>query len=427
MLIAEPFPFTLLSLPRYAAILGIDPVHFQGAYGTSIFPLVNRCSDVWPRYSWQNSDMVSQMDLALEIGNAEKEIAEQLGWFPAPWWIAQEPHMMPRFHRPEYFDSGSYNVRGQHKSVKTLFGKVIEAGQRKVTLIGSITPAGGGTLSYTDEDHDGFPETATVTMATSYTNACDVKIYHYGQNGAQEWEVRPARSKTISGGIFTGVFFAWLFIDPDLQSWYPGTVNTAILVDTAANYVTSVDVYYEENDPTAASAAFYWEHTGHCDVCNDEGCTACQLIEQEGCLYIRDAEQGVVVPVPATYGTGWSTTDWAVCRDPDQVKLYYYAGNLDNRWLRGVSCEPLSDFWAQTIAYLATARLERPFCACGNSTALANLWREDMSASGTGITSHSLSLEILDNPFGTHRGEIMAWQRISRIMGRHVQIGIGAI
>lgn len=425
---AEPFPYTLLSLPRYAKILGINPVHFAGGYGTTIFPLTNRCSDVWPRYSWQNSDQVSHMDLALEILNAEQEIAEQLGWWMAPRWIAQEAHMHPRFLRRDYYDSGSYNVRGQNKSIRTHYGKIIEPGQRSVDLVGTATVA-AATLEYDDTNLDGFVDLATITLPTSYTDACKHKVYFLGSGGGEHWEIRPERAKEVAGGVFTATFDPWLFIDPDTLSAYPGEY-AALLLDTDDYYVVAVEVYYEDNDPTDTSAVFYWEpqplSTTLCAVCSGTGCSVCQLTEQEGCIHIRDATMGWVVPTPATYSDGWSSANWAVCRDPDQVKLYYYAGDLDNLNRRGVKCEPLSDFWAQTIAYLATARLERPFCTCGNSAALANHWMEDLSRAGDGV-SYSMSFGALDNPFGTRRGEVMAWQRVSKIMAKYGQTGFGAI
>lgn len=429
--VAEALPYTLLPLSRYARILGINPVHFQGGYGDNVFPLTNRCSDCWPRYSWQNTDSVSQMDLALEIQNAEREIAEQLGWWVAPMWIGQEAHKYPRFHRPEYYEVGGYNLRGQHKSIKTLYGKIIEPGQRKVTLIANVR------VAYTDEDSDGFYETATVTTATTYTDVCKVNVYFEDMSGDQEWEIRPARKRTISGGVFTGVYFSWLFVNPDLQSWYPGASSTTCInVDGTTNFVSEVDVYYEENDPTDTSSWFYWEPQPSsiagltCSCCGGTGCTHCQLTEQEGCMHIRDAEAGWVVPTPGTYSSSdvaWDSVDWAVCRDPDQVKLAYYCGDLDNRWKRGATCEPLSDYWAQTIAYLATARLERDFCTCGNSAALAAQWRQDLAYAPAGGGSHQMSFDALDNPFGTRRGEVMAWQRVSKIMARHGMVGVGAI
>lgn len=62
--LALPLKPTLLSLPYYAQIMGINPVHFQGAAGDDVWPAGGVCGDVWPRYSWQYADRVSHEDLA---------------------------------------------------------------------------------------------------------------------------------------------------------------------------------------------------------------------------------------------------------------------------------------------------------------------------------------------------------------------------
>lgn len=414
---------TLLSLDRYAQILGITPAHFnQGVSGT-VFPLSNNCPDVWYQHGWQNVDAVSREDLALEIANAERDIAEYLGWWPAPIWIAQDVAMYPRWHRPEVYGVGGMNTRGQMKSIKANYGKIIEPGQRAVgTRIGQPTVGGPATseLEYSTADGDAFDETVTVTQTTTLTDECEVKIYFTGHDGDPEWEIRPARTKVIEAGLLTATFWSWQFIDPDLWEEIPTADFAAIDLD-AAVYVNTVDVYREYNDPTATSAVFYWEGqpdaSSICAVCLGTGCAACQLTTQNGCAHIRDAERGLLVPVPATYDetdAQWESASWSVCRDPDQVKLYYYCGDLSWLNLAGRRCDALSNQMAQTIAMLATARLERPFCRCGNSAALAAHWREDLAF--VGEKSYNVPYETLSNPFGTKRGEIQAWQRLSKLV-----------
>ncbi len=48
------------------------------------------------------------------------------------------------------------------------------------------------------------------------------------------------------------------------------------------------------------------------------------------------------------------------------------------------------------------------------ATALADHWREDLAKNTQGA-SQILAMTLLDNPFGTRRGELMAWQRISKM------------
>jgi hypothetical protein len=321
-------------------------------------------------------------------------------------------------------------------SVITDFAKVVAGGKRAVDLVGTAT-TGGGSLAYTDEDGDGFAETVTITLATTYTlsQVKAIKVYFSDTDGAQEWEIRPARSKTITGGNFVAKFHSWHFIDPDVQAAYPTSDGFgAIDISTTANFVTSVQAYYEYLDDTDTSAEFYWEPypggivlSGICSCCSGEGCPACEYSTQTGCLHVRDSERGLVVPQPATYDSSndeWDADAFSVCRDPGFVKLWYLAGEYEDRFLNGSLLDPLSDYWAHAIAWLAVTRLERPFCSCGNVVALVERLREDLAFTGTD-TAYQVDPNAISNPFGTQRGAIMAWQRVAKFAKhRNVRPGL---
>ena len=96
---------TLLSLDRYASIMGIVPAHFNGAYApssgsTGVFPISQGCKDVWYQHAWQRFDALSREDLAIAIYDAEKDIEAELGYSPGPKWVTNEVHPYPR---PFYF------------------------------------------------------------------------------------------------------------------------------------------------------------------------------------------------------------------------------------------------------------------------------------------------------------------------------------
>lgn len=416
---------TLLPLDRYARIMGINPAHFNQAAGANIMPADDNCSGVIYQYAWQNNDAISREDLAVVIRDAEDEIARVLGFYPAPKWISKELIDYPRPYNRRGIGYGGWSVRGQQISIKARWGKIIQPGRRTATLLGTATVA-GATLAYTDPNGDTFEELATVTLtgiAATITDACEIKVYFAGKSGSPAWEIRPALSKTLSGGTFTATFDSYLFLKPDLWEALP-TANRleAISLEDPDSFVTSVQIYREYNDVTAVSATFYWENTPAldgwcCPACNGTGCASCALTEQNGCLHIRNVHTGEVVPAVATYDTEdalWEAAAWTVCREPDQVKVWYWAGDLDEGYLSGQSCEPLSDWYAQTITYLATARLERDLCACGDVWSKQKFLREDLAKS-TDKESYNISLRDLDNPFGTRRGEIMAWRRIEKV------------
>ena len=426
---------TLLSLDRWARIMGVSPVHFNGGDGNSIniFPLRKNCNDFWPQYDWQYNDRLSREDLARAIESAEQDIARAVGYFPAPTWIAQETHRYPRHHRRDVWQFGGRNVRGAGKSVKLEHGKFIQAGRRAVAVVEA-----GAAVVRTDPDGDSYDELATITSATALTNECEIKLYFAGHSGDPEWEIRPLLSKTITGGSVVITVNSWQLFDPDLWELYPGeSVQagpfTAIDINTVGNYVATVDVYREYTDFSQASAVLYWEPdqlntATTCAVCSGTGCVACSLTEQDGCIHLRgDPDDGLAVPVPATYSASdarWSQVAYSVCRDPDLVKVYYYAGNLADRWRTGSTCEALSEFWARMIAELATARLSKPPCSCNHIRAQYETLREDLAVIGR-ESSTILDPNLLSNPFGTRRGEIQSWRRVQGLVQR--RMGGGAI
>ncbi len=414
--IAYPLPYTWLSLDRYAQIMGLSPAQFDTAYGGTIFPVKSQCDDVWWQHDWQDHDKVSREEVSIAIKGAEDELLAVIGYPLAPTWYPEEIQQYPRYYRNDVY-GGTYDVRGQLKGLKVNHGKVIAGGIRAVSRVGAAAVA----PLYYDLDGDGFFETARVSVATTLTDAREIKVYFAGMGGEQEWEIRPCRGKAISAGVFTVDFWTWQLVDPDLREVFPTDTDLDaidISGNPPTNVVATIDVYQEYNDYTDISAQYVWEpQLLNCPYCSGAGCSACTLSAQDGCLHVRDAEVGWVVPDVATYESGWSTDSASICREPDFVKLWYYAGAMSDEYLKSISFDALSQFWAQTIAYMATARLERPLCTCGNTMALTESLREDMAVSSRGV-SRLMDFDLLGNPFGTRKGEIMAWQRVSKIAPR---------
>jgi hypothetical protein len=67
--------------------------------------------------------------------------------------------------------------------------------------------------------------------------------------------------------------------------------------------------------------------------------------------------------------------------------------------------------------------LERPPCSCNRLKNFFEYLREDLSHSTQG-GSHFLGIDAINNPFGTHRGEIMAWKRVKHHVGRRMSVAV---
>jgi hypothetical protein len=419
---------TLLSIDRFAKIFGINPVHFCGAGGTDIFPLKGSCSDVWYQHSYIASDRVAREDLARAIANAEEDIAAYLGYWPAPKWFSKEMHMYPRHHRPDIFDFGE-NVRGDPKSLKTTWGRIISPGRRHVDYVGQAS-VGAGTMVWSDPDADGFDERVTITVPTTLTSLSrqQIKVYFDGHS-TSEWEIRDPRTVVIGGGFVVATFDFWQFINPALQDPYPTGSPTALNI-TGAIYIDTADVYREFTDHTQYSVEFFWEPRCAplaCPSCGGVGCTVCQLTVQCGCMYIRDVMLGIVVPQPGDWSTvdlKWGGKAYSLCTPPDQVKLWYYAGEMSPGFLAGNDLDPLSRWFAEAIAWIAVARLERNFCTCSGLASVQNELRAEMSRTDDGGPSWFLNDRDGLNPFGTKVGEVKAWRRLSKLADRIAHVAV---
>lgn len=408
---------TLLSLDRFARIFGMPPLPFNQALTVNlnppVFPVGN-CSSVWYQYDWQNYDQSSREQVAMAIDNAEKELAGIMGFYPAPKWIYEEEITYPRMYNNLFSDSDGLLPNGLAVSVHTKNSKLLGLGKRAVTLQITVSSAPGGGLVYSDADSDGFYETATITTAVAATDKKEVKLYFAGHSGDPTYEIRPVKSKTLVGGVLTVVLDSWLLIKPDLWEHYPTDTGTSVIdASTTANFVTSVEIYREYNDTTVAPITFYWEGSPGCSGCGGNGCELCLNGTQDGCASIRDANLGNIVPYPAEYYNGtWAYTEPLYFGEPRTLKVSYLSGAVDSLYLQGVTHDPLSNYWAEVIAWLALTRLERDVCGCGSAQAIAERLRVNLIESTSGGSSYYPVQDVITNPLGTRMGEFMAWKRV---------------
>jgi hypothetical protein len=180
-----------------------------------------------------------------------------------------------------------------------------------------------------------------------------------------------------------------------------------------ANFLTEVDAYRVYNDPQT-QATFLWEPLGiGCGSCAGTGCGHCAYSIQGGCLMLRSEPRLSLV----SYRPGtWDATNeeftaeaYTENREPDIVRLYYYAGWRDRR----LECPTvrMDPQWERVVAYYAASLLDRPICECNNVGAWVDHWQRDLAIAGA---DEFLKVpdRMLDNPFGTRRGAIFAWQRV---------------
>ncbi len=418
---------TKLSLDEWAFILGINPLHFNQVTADAMPSFL--CSNVWKQFAWQDNGMVSREDIAMAIAQAENDIEGYLYYPLAPIWINDERVKVTQPGAPDVINVALRDTRGLSLPVKLRNGFFISGGVETKTLI-----EGGAAVVFTDEDGDGYDETATVTVVTTVIDPEEIAVYYPGEAANDDWEVRPLhnprthrRDVTIAGGSATIVFAKAQIVDPDLlNAFNPAAVDG----DVAANFLATVDVYQHFNDPQTQVTLMWAPFAGACN-CSLSICQTCAHTVQTGCLLAHDYRSGIARFSPAAWNATTEQFDSrtpTVGRAPDNLRVFYRAGFED---LTPNAIAPKLEMelaLRRAVAFLSLRYLPRPVCGCDNVKELTRRMAMDLAAEiATGDSSQAFKMSDrqIDNPLGTERGAILAWQTIlqgDRRLGMAVQL-----
>jgi len=394
---------TWLSTTEWAEIIGINPLHFAGLSSTLFNN--NVCGDIWFKYAWQHSDRVGLDDIAMAIQQAEQDISREVGYNLIPDWTTEERLDYTKPHIPGAYNIHGTNPRGMFKSVELKKGHVISGGVRAKTAIEL-----GSAVVRSDPNGDGYSELCTVAVATTVTDTNEIHAYYVGKSGADAWEIRPI-DVVISVGVATITFKSWQIVKGSDFDTFNAVAKDGSL---AASYETTIDVYRVYNDP-ATQVQFMWENNP-INCCST--CSACTLGTQAGCFHLRNPRLGIAVPAPASWNStdeDFDTSEWSACREPDQIRFWYYSGFQDKEIDRYNF--RMSPYWKYAVAFLAASKLDRPTCGCSNVNQFIDHWRFDMMTSsyGDGVgVSIQVTPEQLSNRLGSTRGALYAWKQINR-------------
>lgn len=412
---------TILPLDRFAANIGIHPIHFNQVYldildssqSEELAP-ANLCGQPLVQYGWMRANMIGREEIAQAILEAETQIREQLGYNIAPAWTRNERVVTPRSsYGPEFFSFGQ-GLRGP-VGVQVKNGYLLSGGVEATSLVAAAAP-----VVYTDVDNDGYKETATITVNTTLTEPQELAVFYPGHSGDFAWEIRPLQNISISAGVAVLTCRReQLVLEALLESLTPRGVDGT----DDAKFLANVDVYRHYNDPSTqvrylwtVPGAGMWD--GWCN-CGLAGCVTCQQDTQFGCLNIRLSRQGVFNISPGVWNAGTGVFDgamWTNCRAPDNADVYYYSG-----WRYPSAKFPLlqiDPLWERVVSFLALSLLDRPMCACESLQGYMQHWRDDLAAvvstpSG-GSETYRLTTGQLANPLGTTRAAMHAWQHVAR-------------
>jgi hypothetical protein len=386
---------TMLPLDRYAKIMGINPVRFNGcgqielSNGNRLYPVIDGVESVWPQNEWQISGNVSREEIGRLIKQAEDEIVSFLGWNPTPEWTEQEKHNLTPYIN---HSSGIYAASFQLDKLRFISG-----GQRSSVVVDDNVSVG-----VEDLNSDGFYETRTVTIPYPSNPLEQYKVYFAGYDGDRTYEIRPSRRKRKVGNNLVFEFDAWQLIDPEVWDLEPNEDGIGIDITDENNIVNVVDVYREYNDTSKSHVVFYTNEDGSSDVVSSGG----YIVPSDNMSYIK--------AIPGSYNSlagNWSSSSFS-CLDILGADFWYYSGQYE---YKNQSTKNEDDFISQSIAmaisYLASSRIPRDFMANNNVLSLFQDLRSDLSTPDKD-TMVNVPYDLINCPFGTRKGEYRAWKAI---------------
>jgi len=432
-----------LPLESFRQIIGYNPWWFWGMADSSEFLRpgaqngLQGCRGVIREFSWQDRDYSGRSDIREAILRAEELLEKQLRYYPAPRYIEEEISW-PEYHDRRFIRNGPFGSDDRWLSIQLSTGWIQASG---VEARSSIALAQA--VTYTDTDGDGYVDVATIgPFATTVTDIKEIAVYFVSSNWygyestlSEKWRIAPLNI-SISGGFAVIKGPAWIFIKPILLSGL-----NAQDIDpnaTSSPLASTVDIYRRYTDTSStdidsSQGVIIWEtrptHGWWC-VCNtcsasgsyagspyDPAATA-QAVARVG---IRDSKDGIVTPSESLYNTTddtWASINWWVCDQPDRAVVRYLAGYpLDSD---GQMHSKMRDI----VAKLAAAELAKPTSGCSEANRQLYYWQQDLSKTGNDKDLYATSADILDNPFGSRRGQVAAWkQAVHLARGTGLRLG----
>lgn len=404
---------TLLSLDRFAKILGINPVHFSGASGNEVWPVKAYCGSIWPQFTWQvPENIVSREEVAQSIFDAENDIKRALGYSPALTWEGPETiNLISFWNDRAAYHTWQYTQEQMPRLHKLRWGNVYSTGQQtEITNYGSLR-----NLTFLDVDGDGYNEVARIANPDTLNkpNLREWRFFMPDVNDANQIigdpvELFSARLRNVSGTYYIE-FDAWTLFRKQLLTMPPIMSGfQSVPIEQQANYVSAIYAVKDTGN-TLPAVKVRWADSG---TCGNNTCPACTSQTQDGCLSIADKHLGMVWPqLGSCINNVWQFYDCAACSNPVDMTVWYRAGLTSKAFEDGLTNDPLDDYWAQTIAYMAAARLDKPVCGCTNVQSIVSELQRDVTKPDSNGRTTAIDFDTLRNPFGTRVGEIKAWRR----------------
>ena len=422
---------TKLSINRWGELMGINPYVLNGVQVGSCIDaqIPYDCEQVWTQYRWQSAANATREQLGLAIKEATEDVEWKLGYPVAPTYIEKENIMLKHAEGGALAKTNTVLLYLDNK-------KIISAGRFNEDYVNTPTE-----MVTEDLDGDGFEESLRLRFymgtSDSLTDEQVQRLLEPDKNWGVWIDVE---------GYFVGAWKESLYNMPE-----PIVINLMSEVDIVDPTLVTYYLQFHYHLRDVMDWKYISQHPPHGgylppDICVDDIHQRFKLFEKFPepetedepfvRIYCREdstctencAEQilpGILEVVDADSGLVAITLAQPVMEEvaPEQevfvgfecatssVECLPYRVEID--YLAGAQGEHV--FMEHEIAKMAAARLPMPVCECGNY-GVANSYRDDYAVYDKSAPRRATA-RLLDNPFGTRRGEVEAWMAIQKHIG----------
>jgi len=397
------YPYTNLEDFR-KAMCGLNPYSFY-QWDSSKLRAINpkrSCSTIVRQSAGAvgcDGTTVGRLDILQALLDAENIYQEYLGYDVVP---TRHISTVQNFAwRSSYYPFRTYDFSPK---VSVPFRYVQSVGKEICTEIATVTK-GSPEYTITSERSGGIFDTFTLT-ASGVTNvtADQIRVYIHADERTEQcedirrWQIPTGCVTLTDDGDLTITGGAWLLGKPELlDSYVPLAAPLSEFNDFSLN-PANLDCYVDKLVITGCTIDNCQGSTAHvktcgCATCSPDGshCETCSNVS----FCIDDPFAGVLTPI---------FTGNTLCEGlPKSFCIDYVAGNC-------------SRDWTSDISKLAVANFCKKICACGALGCL-DQWYEDLAADEyKGRTS----INLTENPLGTRRGHVVAYNQIKKFTRRTV-------
>lgn len=368
---------TALPVDDFRKVMGIDPWHFWQMRTPA------GCSGVYTHYRYTGENGPGRYDYIQAINMAEQQLAQKLNYWPGLKYEQAEEIRLVKPRQPVLYNRTPMQL-------ETRWHHVMNVGLRTWTLLDEAVAVAYGASE----------DVVLSIVVPAGTVAGEVVVCY----ATTQTAIRPIKV-TISAGNANITIKKWLMADPEL--W-----DTDDLIDPTDNdnFLSSVDIYRVTfNSQQAVLLA--WEPEVQACGCLEETCVTCSNATHLACAVRGDWKHGLIGWQAAEYANArWTNHAFPSTRYPDLAYVNYQHGAYP------YPSRYVSPYWQQVIAHFAVCFLDEADCGCGDTLSSIRHWMEDLALIKEN-SSRTLGQSATDNPFGSMRGQIAAWNAVLMHVG----------